>query len=467
MSGDTRSHSKSSSRVVEPNGSMASQPIIKRRLIDIVLNFSQSSYSGLMLFVLGSALPLLQTRLISMAFLFSALIGVLLLSYWRVHFRCLLFLLLGLLLATWRFQAHLDNTLLSHWERKDISVVAKVMAMPSTRGRDHTFRVQVLEQHTSDQLQHLVGSRLQLSCYRCPFEFGAGQVWNFTVRLKRPHGYASPGVFDYEKYLFRHQIVGKGYLRLKSLNQVIKPEHSGIDQWRAGIKQRLKAHFPKGSVALSVVTALSVGDKSGFNTQQRQVLQSTGLSHLFAISGLHVGLVFMVAVLIFKWLFNMFPRLFEYCPRPLLCLAPAMACAFVYSALAGFAVSTQRALLMLILYVLAQWLLRSVSLLKVLLLAAAIILLHDPFSILDAGFWLSCGAVFVIHLVSARHNDQRQPIANAGLLNGINPFSRNSASVNAGVSARLVPSEQSDSLSSGKQSVSLLKLQPAIWLGMI
>jgi len=145
-----------------------------------------------------------------------------------------------------------------------------------------------------------------------------------------------------------------------------------------------------------------------------------------AISGLHVGLVFMFVGFLSRILLWPFAHVFNYVPRTTLILFPALMSAALYSGLAGFAVSTQRALAMLAIYVFCRLLARDASLIKVLLIAASCVLAVDPFSVLDIGFWLSCGAVLIIALVS---------------------YSK--------------PESQT------VQKVSLIKLQPMLWIGML
>lgn len=424
-----------------------------------------NSYWCLALFIVGSSLPLLQSKLLTISWLLVFFLGAVLIA---VRLKVLIGIaafILGLLLASWRFQAHIGHSFPAIWERQEIPMTIKVIDLPTVRGRDQSFRATIMEQSAANELQFLLGQRVQLSCYRCPVNIKSGDIWNFTVRLKRPHGYASPGAFDYEKYLFRQQVIAKGYVRLKSPYSLVK--HASlwsVDAWRVRIKQRIydrmsqaftvpsaegrnkgeiKAALKVDQNGAQVITALAIGDKSGFSRQQRQLLQDSGLSHLFAISGLHVGLVFVFALWVCKWILNCCPMLFERCPRQILGLLPALFCAITYSALAGFAVSTQRALLMLSIFVLTRLLMREVSLLKVLLISATLILLYDPFSILDSGFWLSCSAVLVIHLVTMRHQ----------LLLGIKVPDR-------------VP-DTTNKTKADKSYPSLLRLQPALWFGML
>jgi len=52
-------------------------------------------------------------------------------------------------------------------------------------------------------------------------EIKAGQVWRLRVRLNRPHGFANPGGFDYEAWLFQQGITAKGYVRQDANNQLL------------------------------------------------------------------------------------------------------------------------------------------------------------------------------------------------------------------------------------------------------
>jgi len=389
---------------------------------------------------LGHVIPLGQSTLWPLwpliALVFSCVFLLLLTRVKAQYVVFMLALCLGLLSATLRFQSQLDRNLPPDWERKDITLIAKVNGLPKQRGRDVTFTATVLAQQQSSSLQRLIGQRVQLSCYRCPFTIEPGQTWEFTARFKQPHGYASPGAFDYEKYLFRHRLLAKGYLRLKSPNLLINDSAANIDLWRLNIKKRLVSTLEKSGqtftrsepgkidgAGINTIIALSIGDKSGFTQAQREVLQKTGLSHLFAISGLHIGIIFIALLWLSKWCWNIFPRVFEHCPRPYLCLPIALLGAVVYSALSGFSVSTQRALLMLLVFAAMRLLTKEVALLKGLLFAAVMLLIYDPFAILDTGFWLSCSAVAVIALVVTQRSNTNLLTLQPALWLGLMPLS--------------------------------------------
>lgn len=392
---------------------------------------SSSSTFCLALFFLGACVSLGLETLPSIKGLWPSA-GIFILLSIRWHFlRPLASLLIGFTWACYNFQASLDTRFPDQYERVDFLASGVIEELPISKNGNIQFYFRV-SSVAEEKLSILTGQRLQLSCYRCPLSIRAGEQWQLTLRVKRPHGYASWGSFDYEKYLFRHQVIAKGYVRLKGQNWRVSSAPSSIDQWRQSLLEELYQLVGR-DVGSNIIAALTIGVKSGFSNQQKDVFQTTGVSHLMAISGLHVGLVFIAVSFLLRCLLWPVARIYEYCPRQTIVLLPALSAATLYAAMAGFSVSTQRALIMLLVYVLCKFLAREVRLIKVLLIAIAVLLLVDPFSILDIGFWLSCGAVAVIALVSAKRGPG---------------------------------GDQELDHESGKK-LALFKLQPLLWLGML
>tara|TARA_R110002051_G_scaffold65769_2_gene119078 strand:- start:15703 stop:18039 length:2337 start_codon:yes stop_codon:yes gene_type:complete len=221
-----------------------------------------------------------------------------------------------------------------------------------------------------------------------------GEYWRFHARLRRPRGLANPGRFDYEAWLYAREIGALASARSGEL--LALPHSAGLGPVRAYIRQRLDAVFAD-TAQRSRLAALVVGDRSVLSKADWQVLQATGTSHLMVISGLHVGMlaaaVFALASLLGRigWLPVPWPRIWLAAPL-------AIVAAAVYAGLAGFAVPTQRALLMVALVLLARLVYRQPGPWIFWLMAICAVTLFDPAAPLLAGFWLSFMAVGLLVL---------------------------------------------------------------------
>ncbi|MEA3275936.1 MAG: DNA internalization-related competence protein ComEC/Rec2 [Pseudomonadota bacterium] len=280
--------------------------------------------------------------------------------------------------------------------RRDLQVVGAVASLPGDKGQAarFLFRVDKTLHEGKDVGFH---GLVRLSWYRDSPQLRAGERWLLTVRLKPPHGFANPGGFDYERWLFQEGVKATGYVRGAEDNQRLAsgPGPYLIDRWR----QRLRDHIAGilgDSTGEGLVRALVLGDRSGLSPAQWEVLARTGTNHLIAISGLHVGLVAAFLFFLFRWIWSRSARLTLAIAAPRAAALAAFVGALAYSGLAGFAVSTQRALIMLAVVLGAVLLSRTLRPATGLVTALVGVLVLDPQAVLSYGFWLSFGAVAVL-----------------------------------------------------------------------
>lgn len=229
--------------------------------------------------------------------------------------------------------------------------------------------------------------RTRLSWYDAADTLRPGDCVTAAAKLDAPHGSANPGTFDYEGWLWRERIDATGYIRrMGACDQ--SPRHS-IDRWRALALERLEDML-EGSPMGGLIAALTLGARGDISDAQWDVLRATGTSHLVAISGLHIGLIAAWLYVLGRWLaLRLWPR------GPVLTLAAAAAVsgALVYALLAGLALPTQRALVMVGVALVAVVAMRRIAPSRVLALAAIAVLLWSPTAVIAPGFWLSFGAV--------------------------------------------------------------------------
>jgi competence protein ComEC len=301
-------------------------------------------------------------------------------------------LLLSVIWTILQAQAGLDQRLPEHLAGKDMVVTGMVASLPANTGRGQKFRFEL----DPDQVKKKgLPQQVQLSTYYSNFSVKAGERWKFTVRLKPPHGYQNPGGFDYEAWLFRHGIGARGYIRKSPAAQRLAPAVSGWLRFRADLKQQVKTLL-KDHRAAPLVIGLLVGDRSGLTAEHWSLLQNTGTAHLMAISGLHIGMVAGFVYLLMRYLWPLFYRAAELLPAQKAAAVVSLVAAISYAGLAGFSIPTQRALLMLALAVMALLVNRPLSFVNLFSATLMAVLLWDPLSVLDNGFWLSFGAVAII-----------------------------------------------------------------------
>ena len=311
-------------------------------------------------------------------------------------------LALGFAWAAWRAECRLADHIDVAWEGRDVEVIGVIAGLPQDFSNGTRFEFDVFSVSTTDAV---IPQKIMLSWYqgrRDDEQFSRlpvrpGEQWQFTVRLKRPHGNANPGAFDYEAWLLERNIRATGYIRpnppQRLADMVWQPGYA-IERLRYAVRASFARLLPEANYPWAgVLVALVIGDQRAINGELWTTFNRTGTTHLMSISGLHVT---MVAAL-FGWLVSFGWRRFPYLalrlPAQKAGLLAACLAALGYALLAGFAVPAQRTLYMLLVAAAAMLSGRLVAPSRTLALALLVVLLFDPWAVLAAGFWLSFGAV--------------------------------------------------------------------------
>lgn len=257
------------------------------------------------------------------------------------------------------------------------------------------------------------GSIIRLSCYRCHKNYQIGGIWLLNARLKPPKGSASWGAFDYEKYAFANELSAIGHFNELSAT-LLKTELSIIQKLRLNIRQILTRYAGSKKIAknnnnVALLYALIVGDRSLLLSEHWRLFRETGTSHLIAISGLHITLLFFLGSFFIRKALELvltvlptslsrylMDNVFRYLSFQSIAMFSGLIIAILYALSAGFSVPTQRAILMLSVICTSQMIGHKLSLFESLCLAIIILLVCLPLSTLHSGFWLSCLALLII-----------------------------------------------------------------------
>jgi competence protein ComEC len=310
----------------------------------------------------------------------------------------------GFLWAALAAELRLNDRLPSELVGADLRVSGWVDSFPDRAPDRIRFSLRVTERETAG-----VPRRLRLTWYDTNRELSTGDALELIVRLRRPRGLANPGGFDYERWLLIEDFGATGYVRS---GEVVSDAVSGWRRaWfglRAKLAQRIGASVANEDAA-ALLTALALGERSGFTDRHWSDLRRTGTSHLVAISGMHVGMIAALLFGLMRWLWIRLPgRAANYDLE--VAAACAVVAAFCYAALAGFAVPTQRALVMIVVALGVVVSRVAVGPFNGLAVAVLAVLIRDPLSPLSASFWMSFFAVMLLLMMA----DARTLHASAG-----------------------------------------------------
>ncbi|MBL7068026.1 MAG: DNA internalization-related competence protein ComEC/Rec2 [Candidatus Marinimicrobia bacterium] len=221
-----------------------------------------------------------------------------------------------------------------------------------------------------------------------------GDELRFFTSLRMPMGRRNPGEFDYKQYLINHHIFAIGYLEEKDIT-ISKPRSMYSLRRTANILkyriQDLIAISVKGEQG-AILKALLVGVRSEIDEDTKQAFIDSGVIHVLAVSGLHVGYVALVFWVIFGFL-----RL-PLKPKVILTILALSA----YVLVVDIKPSVLRAVIMASMILIAKGWEKQVNVYNSLAVAAFIQTLIDPLQLFDMGFQLSFTAVFSIVYIYRR-----------------------------------------------------------------
>ena len=365
-------------------------------------------------------IPQLPTRALSSgAFVLALSVGVWQLARpWRTGIVPLLCVALALGSSyTWlRADLRMSHYLSTEWEGRDIELVGIIDELPHADAQGVRFAFAVEKVLTP---LATVPSRIALGWYKASIKelqgeplptLHAGERWQLTVRLKRPHGYANPNGFDVEAWMLENELRATGSVRGDEPNRRLTANAGRpidyVNQLRDRIRERMRQTLVDKPYA-GVLIALAIGDQRAISDTDWALFNATAVSHLLSISGAHVTLfATWVAWLVFA-LWRRSPRLMSHMPAQQAAAIAAAVIAVAYAVLSGFAVPAQRTCYMLLTGALALSLRRSLSPWLILAWALVVVLVIDPWAVLAVGFWFSFSAVAMLMYVTVGRVGER------------------------------------------------------------
>lgn len=310
-------------------------------------------------------------------------------------FWFLLFLGVGLVRVPLALNAPADTSRLYRYCGPDPVVVEGTVLRVDPRGPEKSS-VDLLAHRVSSQgIATAVAGRVRLYLDSARPALLSGDRVRFRSRLRQPRVFGTPGEFDLPRHLAYADIRVTAYL----------PDAAGLVRLAGGgtglLRQLTRLRRQSGVLidraasaeAAPLVRALALGERGAPPPAQRQQLARAGVAHLFAISGLHMGLLALFGYRILLFGYRRSPRLLRWQPPQRILPLFLLPVLFGYLLLTGDALSTRRAFATcLCLAVFLLWR-RRVAPLQLLCSLALSFLLFEPLALWQASFQMSFAGV--------------------------------------------------------------------------
>ena len=303
-------------------------------------------------------------------------------------------ILLGLIIASSHITYYQSINEGLYSQGHNITIKGEIQSLIAFKETTSSILVQVREINTVPvMLTQSPLVRISLRDYKknlinesVPVLFRQGQIWEFNVKLRPPIGRHNEVGYKLEDYALAKGIHSYGKIK----NALLLEDTPSIrNQWFERVySQTQDKEFQ------SLLLALTFGYKGDIETSEWRVLRNSGLAHLMAISGLHIGFVFAIG-----WWGGKLLRVI-YTKDRHLWFPVISGCLFAifYAWLADFSLPTIRALIacFLVSFLLISRCCWPKHL--ILLWCVVLCLIINPFSSLSMSFWLSFSAVCVVFL---------------------------------------------------------------------
>ncbi len=311
----------------------------------------------------------------------------------------LLFACLGyFLLFTWNAEKRFADHVSHYIETRSHHIIGTIVESPMASRFRQTCFIDDLEITPAKREPYQpVRGKIRVSIYGTQPQVKSGDRIAFFSEIRPFTNFKNPGAFDYRQHMADRGIWGTTYTATHKLSIHADASKAGLNPVEA-LRDRLAGQIARAADGDSraLLMALLLGERRRITDELREAFNRAGVSHILAISGLHVGIVATTAFFGFKWLLSFAtPLLFLGWSRKgaaLLAIGPVI----FYGLLAGMSPSTQRAVIMISIFLMTFLLEKDHDIFNTLAAAGLIILTINPPALFSVSFQLSFAAVLSI-----------------------------------------------------------------------
>lgn len=278
------------------------------------------------------------------------------------------------------------------WSSEERIYEAKVIELPRQRSRSTLCAIQV--RAIRDTIGWSPISR-KVYAYMSPTtatdSLLPGDVICFRGKVRTPNNFTDDLTFDYARYITLQGTSGTVYLPQERWAKIGSSQLT-LRERMLHLSHQLQTKYMHSTFhddALSILTAVTLGDKRSLSDELRATYTDAGAAHVLALSGLHIGVIYAILAFVMR---SLLPSSRLRWLRELLIIITL----WMFTLLVGMSTSVVRAASMCTLYIIAHWVSHDSSSLHTLSLAALIMLFIRPLYLFDVGFQLSFMAMAAI-----------------------------------------------------------------------
>jgi len=279
--------------------------------------------------------------------------------------------------------------------RKEGVVEGTLIGPPETLGTVSRFTVRA-EGFKQEGQWLKVDGNLVVTVYENPPSLRPGERVRFPATLRPFRNFNNPGGYDYVAAMEMRRLACAASV---SDGRRIVPMGQGklglldffLEKVRHPVRRFLGDQIDPS--VRGILAALILGERQDLTPSVREPFDKTGLGHIMAVSGLHIGIVAGAFFFLFRWILCRSPSLMLHHNVHGLAAMLTGVPVVLYTALAGFQVSAQRAMVMALCFLLSVVLGRGKEVWSSVALAALVILFLDPHALFGISFQMSFGAV--------------------------------------------------------------------------
>ena len=265
---------------------------------------------------------------------------------------------------------------------EQVELIAKIISNVKEKDYKNIYKIQIIEinKYKKDECLYLITDKKQ--------QFKYGDIVKINGNYKAPDSNRNYGGFNYQEYLKTLEIYGT--ITAKSIQKIKDSQQSDIGFFMNKIKENIKQNTKEilDKDTYSIYLGLVLGDTSNIEDEVLDNFRNSSMSHILAVSGMHITYILMGTVYFLS-------KISGKKNAKILCILVLV----IYIAITGFSPSIIRASCISIIMLFAGIINRKADTWTSIAISLFIILIYNPYLILNIGLQFSyMGTIGIILL---------------------------------------------------------------------